>query len=388
MSCAAPLLLALAPNVQDVVERGTPWYWPVGDAFEPGVILQGYGQYETIAFVPSGYSPHEIHGVHEGLDVEALVDEEVRAPIAGTVLGIWCPATTCPDGSAETSDPYGSVLLAAESGDWGLSVTHLYDITVKIGDPVVKGQVLGLAVEWPDPTEFTHVHLGLFSPQPDDPYDSKTYIGNPLVFLGGRTDKRSPYFSTIETDTGDHWPVAFISDWVLDTALEYHPYDDLPQAKLDILARVADPFSPYGLSSISFPFAGIDFTGPVFAGSLELAPRPLPALFLEKVVAPACLSVHITRTSDGTRVFHQTIEFNSTVSDHPYLEPDGSSNPAAAGWPDPDFYMLLTHSASSAGSWDTADEDTGGPGEYWVEVTAEDAAGNIEYESFAVTVSP
>jgi hypothetical protein len=378
-------LLVLAPLTQDVVERGTPWYWPVGDAFRPGRILQGYGQYETIAAVPSGYTPDQIYDVHKGLDVEAEVDEEVRAPIAGTVLGIWCPDTTCPEGSMGVSDPYGSVILAAESGDWGLTVTHLYDITVQVGDAVAKGQVLGKAVEWTDPADFTHAHLGLFSPQPTDPYAAKTYIGNPLVFLGGRTDKRAPYFRTIENGTDEYWPVAFISDWALKAPLEFHAHDSLPQEKLDILARVADRFSTYFL--------------PPFAPSFELA-LPIEASFLPRgpfvpfywpspAVAPACLSVQIIRDADGKRVFHQTIEFTRSVSDKPYLEPDGmGAYSGAAGWPDPDFYLLLTHSETDVGCWDTADPDQGGEGNYLVELTLEDAAGNIEHRTLTVTVGP
>ena len=356
MLVAVPALLLLCPLVQDAIERGTPWYWPVGEAFEPGRILQGYGQYETVttSFRPGG--PYLYYAVHKGLDVKATVDEAVRAPIAGTVLGVY------------TTDPYGSVILGAEHGDWGLTVTHLYDITVKVGDEVEKGQQLGFAVEWTALPTFTHVHLGVFAPQPDDVFaaGAKVYVGDPLVFLGGRPDTRSPSILDIDDGADSYWPVAFVDDVSAGSALTFHAPGALPQQRLDILAHVNDYFTTI-TSSVSLggvgPFAGLVSLGPhldlvrVWEFTFD------PALLVISKVAPACLSVRITRDSDGKEVYQSTVEFTGEVSDSAYLEPSSTGGElASAGWPDPDFYFLLTHSESATGAWDTSDATAGGPG--------------------------
>jgi hypothetical protein len=180
--------------------------------------------------------------------------------------------------------------------------------------------------------------------------------------------------------------VAFVEDAPLGSALTFCALDNLPRKKLDVLARVRDFFTKLSPPpALPRPLVGL----PSIASALELTTvRPLPALapLSISVVAPARLSVRITRDVDLKEVFQSTIEFTGKVSDAAYLEPDGTGGLASSGWPDPDFYFFLTHSETGSGCWDAADAEDGGSGTYTVEITAEDAAGNLAYASTSVEV--
>ena len=328
------------------IDREAPWYWPVGYHFGSRPILQTYGQYETLINL-NGLTPATAYGAHKGLDISGQVDEWVRSPIDGVVDKIF------PAGIGS----YGSVVLKQGAG-WRLSVTHLYEIVPMEGDTIRKGEHLGRVVKWDaKPPDYPHVHLGLFV-WADEAKTDRVYIGNPLPYLGGRSDTKPPVLRSIASSSGSFSPAAFVKNLNEANAIAFYAHDALPLGELDILVRAGDYIPD------------------------ETVPKPI-------MVAPARLSVRITREPPaanqmtGELVFENAIEFGD-ISDHPYLEPYPLWELASAGWPDPDFYFIVTHSEIGAGAWDTA---SAGAGLYRVEVTVEDVAGNIAEEAFLVTVA-
>jgi hypothetical protein len=348
-------LLSVGCLMDGCLDQGAPWYWPVGPVFGSRRILQSYGQYE------------DVYGAHDGLDISGVVDEDVRAPIDGVVDKIFPP----------NGGSYGSVVLSNGSY-WRLSVTHLYDIVPQQGDAVRKGQRLGRVVSWKGkPAGYTHVHLGLFEwtgkPSPD-----RIYLDNPMAYLGGRTDSAPPFFRPIEDGQKSHWPAAFIDDSSTATGLVFHDHDALPLGRLDIVVRAGDYFPVELLLAV--PTIVVSGATPILYG-VEI----LPVTLLDPMNAHARLSVRITheppKEAKCERVLERTIDFQQGITDDAYLDAALAWPIASKGWPKPDYFFVVTHTATSVGTWDTA---VAGPGKYRVEVTAEDVAGNIAAESFLV----
>ena len=372
------LSMALVLTQAFTLERGTPWYWPVGEHFQPSRLLQRYGQYETVMGVPSGL-PTDHYDVHHGIDIESYDGESVRAPIDGDVLEV--------DKSAA---PYGGVVLQAPNG-WKLMIDHLVvdEIAVIPNQSVQKGDLLGEVASWDStskPDGFEHVHLELTK----ELRDGSLVNADPLPFLGGRSDYRAPFFLQFGAGVEPSEHIAFVTD-IADpydkgtdlSALVFHDGDSLPQEDLDVLVRAGDYFSTMQPQLILFPITWPSFPIPVVTGF-----KGFVIDFGGPRLTPAILSLRITNWPNptgkpiGEEVFSKTIDFSRGISTVPYLEPGTVTRPSY-GWPDADFYFLVTHSETEKGAWQAGQD---GAGQYRVEVTLEDEAGNLSTKTRIVTV--
>ena len=372
----ASLLMAFAQVIPEPPPlRSFPWYWPVGNPWsDRRWILQDYGQYETVMGLAPNALPADGYDVHRGIDIAASAGEKVRAPIAGRVISVGGMDPTC------------RVILQAPNG-WRLSVTHLAESSIAVVplDRVHKGELLGEVVSWEGtgkPDGFEHVHLQLTKivyPTGQTGQPSVTHTTDPLPYLGGRPDNRAPFLRTISVGSKSHGTVAFVDDLIGKKGarlgdLVFHDPALLPQRALDVLVRAGDHFTRFQPVVIGSPwpfraFVILDVPGPLIAPqrlSLRISPDPAQGLSL----------------GDET-VLENIIDFTGNVSAAPYLIGKATSEPfePSRGWPAADLYFLLTHTELGDGSWQAE------PGAYRVEVTVEDAAGNIASEAVSVMVT-
>jgi hypothetical protein len=337
--------------------QGAPWYWPNGSSpFFPGSILQRHGQYETFRFV---------NDWHRGLDVAAVAGEDVRSPVDGVVKEIFVPDATDPF-------PYGHVVIEPQ-GAPAVKVIHLDPIEVAPPQSVKKGEVLGKVGSWPAPGPTTgdiptpHVHLELAQDNNEDP----------LPYLGGRLDRCPPSFRNIQDGSGNtHWPLAFVTDTLPNAKQPIAFYSPpLAAGSYDVLARVEDHFCrhlPFYLPPVTF-----------FIGGNKVSIPGFWIWFPGRRIAPSRLSLRIV-DSAGTVVFENTIDV-TTTDWNSYREPHDTMalTHVSSGAPNPDFYFVLTHPDNYTGApvskWVIPGKDT-----YEIEVTVEDASGNIQSETLKV----
>jgi hypothetical protein len=166
--------------------------------------------------------------------------------------------------------------------------------------------------------------------------------------------------------------------------LVFHDGDSLPQQDLDVLVRAGDYFSTMQPLLMLVPITLPSFPHPIVTGFQSFLID-----FGRPRLTPAILSLRITNWPNptgmpiGQGVFSQTIDFSRGISTVPYLEPATEPRPSY-GWPDADFYFLLTHSETEKGTWQAGQD---GAGQYRVEVTLEDEAGNLSTKTRIVTVN-
>jgi hypothetical protein len=237
------------------------------------------------------------------------------------------------------------------------------------------------------PDGFEHVHLELFK----ELRDGSLVNADPLPFLGGRSDYRPPFFLQIGAGVEPSEHIAFVTD-IADpydrgtdlSALVFHDGDSLPQQDLDVLVRAGDYFSTMQPLLMLVPITLPSFPHPIVTGFQSFLID-----FGRPRLTPAILSLRITNWPNptgmpiGQGVFSQTIDFSRGISTVPYLEPATEPRPSY-GWPDADFYFLLTHSETEKGTWQAGQD---GAGQYRVEVTLEDEAGNLSTKTRIVTVN-
>lgn len=113
----APEPVVVAPRPRPFA--AAPVVWPV-----KGNINSGYG---------NRWSPFGKHSqFHTGLDISGKMGQPIYAPADGTVKSIG------------KAGPYGNLIIIEHEGDIQTWYGHLSKFSVEPGDPVIRGQMIGL----------------------------------------------------------------------------------------------------------------------------------------------------------------------------------------------------------------------------------------------------
>lgn len=126
-------------------------------------------------FVTSPYAPRW-GGFHRGTDFRASVGTQVKAVAEGTVAGTGDTDICCPGAS------FGKWIFIEHNNGLSSTYAHLSLISVKKGQKVARGQVIGYSGNTGSSTG-PHLHLSLYvsSGVKIDSFPSKSYPGKTLV---------------------------------------------------------------------------------------------------------------------------------------------------------------------------------------------------------------
>jgi len=357
------LLAVLSPALQETTK--SPWIWPLsGDFYAPRELLETHGQPQLLTnsvllhrgidikanwyVVPWGGS---VNGPPFGI-LTKTESETVRSCFDGVVRYVHT-------GEDESGWSNQVVVSPASDSDWGLRYLHLESVWVSEGEGVFRGEVLGRVAMLPDDLDHVHLDLALEECTAAGGCAKEPLLGNPLPYISSRPDSVPPYFGPIgplgSASTAPSPSIVFLDS--AQDPIEPAPGLSYPTLKgsVDILVRVSDRFSITGT------------TGPV---NVPLRIRVnVRALYFVLVGIPTPVPPQI----------HLPLAYSNRIE---FLDPIADADSAScyrAGMglfdsTDEDFYVIATNGIASEGAWDTTKSASG---VYAVEVTAEDAAGNL-----------
>ena len=318
--------------------------WPLAPMDSTHPLLQNYGQYWQFA------GPRFLHS---GIDVAPdTIGQAVYAVQPGVVKAWFTGAGQYHWGLGvadyETTDSVEGWLY------WHLDTARYHK---ELGDPVAEGELIGYLVEWPI-TGADHVH---FSRVKDSgavwPYLDMLFIDNPLNIITPYDDTTKPVF---ENAYGS-WKFAFLEN---NTNYYLFPPDSL-YGSVDIVAKIYDD-------------TGFPLPNPIWE---RLAPYEIEYEIHGQQSLPTTLSF----TFSGFLDWADTVVVDVIYEDSPPCNTLGNFNYR-------DFFFIVTNTdedsvvepSDTAFAWVTTDFPDG---DYWVVVTAYDAAGNYEKDSMLVTVA-
>lgn len=319
--------------------------WPIGPSLS-NPIGNSYGEYQNYGGLPY---------MHPGLDVLGADLQPVYAVRGGEVKAILT-----------TSGDYHWRVAIGNAPGPGSSKGYLYahidpaTFAVDVGDFVTAGQYLGDLVPWPVPG-FTHTHFARIEDSGVVWNGDWLCTDNPQPDLMPQTDTSAPVFqSAIGSD-----PFAFCLN---ETSLYRDP--EALSGQLDIIVRVSDVID---------------------AGAWRCAVQEL-RYSIHPVGAPQAplvddkLAVRFDMALDT----YQGGPIDPFLVDLFYKQ--DNTCPTEGDYGSREFYHILTNSNGDeiydsvdvAEAWDTTVLPDG---DYRIEVTAIDAAGNASQSSMVVTTS-
>jgi murein DD-endopeptidase MepM/ murein hydrolase activator NlpD len=260
---------------------------------------------QYLFYYPYGSSGSQGWRVHHGLDMPNVVGEEVQAAGPGTVVWADRAYETELDGDLEVYAAYGNVVVIEHDFSWrGQKVwtlyAHLSAITVRAGDKVQTGDIIGLVGVTGD-VSGPHVHFevrlgrnsyystrnpllwmapyvghGVVAGRVVD--EEGRFIDNVLVQLnrGGRlTDSTTTYSNPYEPNKR-LWTVVPDDNWNENFAL-----GDIPAGEYQLVAVVEDRryFQTVQVNAGMTSFVEIQIGGiatPIPVQATAIIPTPLP----------------------------------------------------------------------------------------------------------------
>lgn len=315
--------------------------WPLApmDSLQP--LGNNWGEYQNYGGWPYMHSGIDVMGITIERPVYAVQDGFVKAWL--TTSGEWHWRLAIAD--YETADSVEAWLYA-----------HIdpYQYHKDLGDTVVEGELIGYLVEWPV-TGFDHLHFARIKDAGTVwPVGDWAFIQNPLTII-------TPYDETTDPVFEEAYAANKFA-FCLNNTSNYLPANDL-SGSVDIVAKIYDD------TGLSLPYAEWEKLIPYkieyeIHGPQNLAPT-LSFIFHG-----------VLRYAENVDVIYKDDYLCDTRGDYTYR----------------DYYFIVTNTdgdsiveaSDAAFSWVT----TGYPdGDYWVIVTAYDAAGNWSKDSMLVTVN-
>lgn len=341
VTLGSPVQMPSAPT--SFGRRGT-LPWPL-QPNSPRPVGNSYGEYQNY-----GGSPY----LHPGIDVLGADNQPVYAVAGGKVKAVLT-----------TSAQYHWRVAISNQDTSGTSEGYLYahldfpTIAVNVGDTVVKGQYLGNLVPWPV-AGFTHCHFARIEDSGNQWYGDWLCTDNPHLDFEGQNEGSAPFFQNARSS----WLFAFARN----QSSNYRNPNSLT-GKIDIIARVGDQISSTWVCSIQ----QIRYT---------IHPQGNP----QDPIVDNRLAIDFDMALDT----YQGGPIDPFLVDLLYKQ-DSTCN-TQGDYSNRDFYHILTNSngdsvytnADLNESWDTTLVPNGN---YVVEVTALDAAGNATTASMTVTVA-
>lgn len=325
---------------EDRLTRGIPWPLQPNSQHEIG---NTYGEYQYY-----GGAPY----MHPGIDVMGSPGQAVYAVHSGEVKAVL---TT-------SGEWHWRVAVSNNSGS-GTSEGYLYahldqaSIAVSVGDTVAPGQYLGDLVAWPI-YNFTHIHFARVEDSGYQWYGDWLCTGNPHLELDNLGETQAPVFDPAQGSR----LFAFCDN-------ETDSYQD-PAAltgQVDIIAHVGDRIDSTWVCTVQ----SISY-------SIYPVGNPMAAVIKDKLAVSYDMELD-TYQSGPVDPFLVDLLYKQdaacqTYGDYDYRE----------------FFHIITNSdgdqvyeeSDLLEAWDTT---AVWDGDYVVEVTASDAAGNSATQSMVVT---
>jgi murein DD-endopeptidase MepM/ murein hydrolase activator NlpD len=151
-------------NPSSIPSAGSaPFSWPTEEVY----ITQNFG-------VTSASARLYVSGSHNGTDFKALMGTPIHAIADGTVAGSGDTDLTCPRAS------FGRWILVKHDNGLAATFAHLSVISVKGGDKVKKGQIIGYSGNTGYSTG-PHLHISVY------PNDAVNAESRPSAACGGKT---------------------------------------------------------------------------------------------------------------------------------------------------------------------------------------------------------
>lgn len=140
-----------------------PFSWPTSDVY----ITQQFGKTSASGRLYAS-------GSHNGLDLKALMGTPIKAMADGTVAGSGDTDLTCPRAS------FGKWILVKHDNGLAATFAHLSVISVKEGDKVKRGDIIGYSGNTGYSTG-PHLHVSVY------PNDAVSAQSRPSAACGGKT---------------------------------------------------------------------------------------------------------------------------------------------------------------------------------------------------------
>lgn len=314
--------------------------WPLApmDSLQP--LGNNWGEYQNYGGWPYLHSGIDVMGITIGRPVYAVQDGVVKAWL--TTSGQWHWRLAIAD--YETVDSVEAWLYAHIDPD---------QFHKNLGDTVVEGELIGYLVEWPI-TGFDHLHFARIKDAGSVwPVGDWAFIQNPLTIIAPYDEITDPIFE--EAYTGNKF--AFCQN----NTSNYLPANDL-SGSVDIIAKIYDD------TGLALPYAEWE--------------KLIPFKIEYEIHGPQNLTPILSF------IFHGILNYTENVD---VIYKDDYLCDTRGDYEYRDYYFIVTNTdgdsiveASDAGfSWVTTNFPDG---DYWVIVTAYDAAGNWSKDSMLVTV--
>jgi hypothetical protein len=315
--------------------------WPLAPINSTQPLGNNWGEYQQY-----GGSPY----LHPGIDVMA---DSIHRPVYAVQSGVvkaWLTISgnyhwRLAIADYETSDSVEAWLYAHIDPN---------QFHKDLGDSVAEGELIGYLVEWPV-TGFDHIHFARIKDAgPVWQYGDWAFIQNPLVIISPYDDTTRPVF---ENAYGNN-RFAYCEN----SSSIYLQPDNL-QGSVDIIARIYDD-------------TGFPLYNPVWE---RLIPYRIEYTIHGTQNLPTNLSF----------IFYGLLDYTNNVE---VIYKDDAICNTQGDYGNRDYYFIVTNTdgdsiveASDASfAWETTDFPNG---DYWVIVTAYDAADNHQTDSMLVTVN-
>lgn len=314
--------------------------WPIAPMDSMHALGNNWGEYQEYGGWPYMHPGIDVMGITIGKPVYAVDSGVVKAWL--TISGLWHWRLAIAD--YETTDSVEAWLYAH------IDPAHYHK---NIGDQVTEGELIGYLVEWPI-MGFDHLHFARIKDAGSVwEYGDWAFVQNPLVIIEPYDDTTRPVFENAVSNDRFAFCVNNTSMYLQSDSL----YGDV-----DIIAKIHDD-------------NGLPLLYPVWE---RLIPYKIEYEINGPEHQPTMLSFiffGVLRWDENVDVIYKDDGVCDSQGDYDYR----------------DYYFIVTNadgdsvveSSDAACSWVTTDYPDG---DYWVVITASDAAGNYTKDSMLVSV--
>lgn len=315
--------------------------WPLAPTDSTHPLGNNWGEYQEYGGWPYLHPGIDVMGITVGKPVHAVDSGVVKAWL--TISGEWHWRLAIAD--YETTDSVEGWLYAHIDSN---------QFHKNVGDYVTAGELIGYLVEWPI-IGFDHLHFARIKDAGAVwQYATWAFVQNPLAIITPYDDTTKPVF---ENALGGE-KFAFCRD----NTSHYLQSDSL-YGTVDIIAKIHDD-------------VGLPLLYPVWE-------RLIPYKIEYEIHGPQSLPPTLSF------IFYGVLRWDENVD---VIYKDDAVCDSRGDYDHRDYYFIVTNtdgdsiveSSDAAFSWVTTDYPDG---DYWVVVTAYDAAGNEQKDSMFVSVT-
>jgi len=315
--------------------------WPLAPPDTTQPLGNNWGEFQQYGYTPYLHPGIDVMGITIEKPVYAVQDGVVKAWL--TTSGEWHWRLAIAD--YETNDSVEAWLYAHIDAD----MYHL-----NVGDVVLTGQLIGYLVEWPI-TGFDHLHFARIKDAGAVwSYGDWAFVQNPLTIITPYSDTTVPVF---ENALGNDLFALCLNN----TSVYLSP--DSVYGSVDIIARIHDK-------------TGLPLPDTVWE-------RLIPYMIEYEIHGPVNVPVTLSF------IFHGVLDYQNNVS---VIYKDDGVCDTRGDYGERDYYFIVTNAdgdsivetSDASQSWVTTDYPDG---DYWIVVTAYDAAGSMQRDSMMVTLN-